>query len=99
MPRHPVLEKVTARVVARSAQTRQAYLDRTRAMAGQKVERANISCTNLAHGVAAMPDEAKIRLKAQERPNLAIVSAGSLILLFIALNVFSRLEGNFAEEL
>jgi len=75
MPRHPVLEKVTARVVARSAQTRQAYLDRTRAMAGQKVERANISCTNLAHGVAAMPDEAKIRLKAQERPNLAIVSA------------------------
>ncbi|WP_066737627.1 phosphogluconate dehydratase [Cupriavidus sp. D384] len=75
MPRHPVLEKVTARIVARSAQTRQAYLDRTRAMAGQKVERANISCTNLAHGVAAMPDEAKIRLKAQERPNLAIVSA------------------------
>ena len=72
---HPVLEKVTARIVARSAPTRQAYLDRTRAMAGQKVERANISCTNLAHAVAAMPDEAKIRLKAQERPNLAIVSA------------------------
>ncbi|GJG94671.1 phosphogluconate dehydratase [Cupriavidus pauculus] len=75
MPRHPVLEKVTARIVARSTQTRQAYLDRTRAMAGQKVERANISCTNLAHAVAAMPDESKIRLKAQERPNLAIVSA------------------------
>ncbi|AZG16045.1 phosphogluconate dehydratase [Cupriavidus pauculus] len=75
MPRHPVLEQVTARIVARSAATRQAYLDRTRAMAGQKVERANISCTNLAHAVAAMPDEAKIRLKAQERPNLAIVSA------------------------
>ena len=72
---HPVLERVTARIVARSAPTRQAYLDRTRAMAGQKVERANISCTNLAHAVAAMPDEAKIRLKAQERPNLAIVSA------------------------
>ncbi|MDT6963897.1 phosphogluconate dehydratase [Cupriavidus sp. SZY C1] len=75
MPRHPVLEQVTARIVARSAATRQAYLDRTRALAGQKVERANISCTNLAHAVAAMPDEAKIRLKAQERPNLAIVSA------------------------
>ncbi|RLK31083.1 phosphogluconate dehydratase [Cupriavidus plantarum] len=75
MPRHPVLERVTARIVARSAATRQAYLARTRAMAGQKVERANLSCTNLAHAVAAMPDEAKIRLKAQERPNLAIVSA------------------------
>ncbi|MEK7319950.1 MAG: phosphogluconate dehydratase [Pseudomonadota bacterium] len=75
MPRHPVLDAVTARIVARSAPTRQAYLERTRAMAGQKVERANLSCTNLAHGVAAMPDDAKIRLKAQERPNLAIVSA------------------------
>ncbi|UIF91610.1 phosphogluconate dehydratase [Cupriavidus sp. UYPR2.512] len=75
MPRHPVLERVTARIVSRSAASRQAYLDRTRAMAGQKVERAQLSCTNLAHAVAAMPDAAKIRLKADERPNLAIVSA------------------------
>lgn len=75
MPRHPVLERVTARIVSRSAASRQAYLDRTRAMAGQKVERAQLSCTNLAHAVAAMPDTAKIRLKADERPNLAIVSA------------------------
>ncbi|MDQ0143046.1 phosphogluconate dehydratase [Cupriavidus necator] len=75
MPRHPVLERVTARIVSRSTASRQAYLDRTRAMAGQKVERAQLSCTNLAHAVAAMPDAAKIRLKADERPNLAIVSA------------------------
>ncbi|RDK10841.1 phosphogluconate dehydratase [Cupriavidus lacunae] len=75
MPRHPVLERVTARIVSRSAASRQAYLERTRAMAGQKVERAQLSCTNLAHAVAAMPDAAKIRLKADERPNLAIVSA------------------------
>ncbi|WP_354685383.1 phosphogluconate dehydratase [Cupriavidus necator] len=75
MPRHPVLERVTARIVSRSAASRQAYLDRTRAMAGQKVERAQLSCTNLAHAVAAMPDAAKIRLKADEQPNVAIVSA------------------------
>ncbi|KDP83597.1 phosphogluconate dehydratase [Cupriavidus basilensis] len=75
MPSHPVLERVTARIVARSAGTRQPYMDRTRAMAGQKVERAQLSCTNLAHAVAAMPEQAKIRLKAQERPNLAIVSS------------------------
>ncbi|MCO4865401.1 phosphogluconate dehydratase [Cupriavidus sp. WGlv3] len=75
MPRHPVLERVTARIVSRSTASRQAYLDRTRAMAGHKVERAQLSCTNLAHAVAAMPDAAKIRLKADERPNLAIVSA------------------------
>jgi len=75
MPRHPVLEQVTTRIVTRSRATRQPYLERTRAMAGQKVERAQLSCTNLAHGMAAMPDDAKFRLKAQERPNLAIVSA------------------------
>ena len=75
MPRHPVLERVTSRIVARSAATRQAYLARTRAMAGRKVERSHLSCTNLAHAMAAMPDQAKFRLKAEERPNLAIVSA------------------------
>lgn len=75
MPRHPVLEQVTASIVARSTRTRQEYLTRTRAMSGQKVSRANLSCTNLAHAVAAMPHEAKIRLKAEERPNLAIVSS------------------------
>ncbi|MGY8526734.1 phosphogluconate dehydratase [Paracidovorax citrulli] len=72
---HPVLEQVTARIVARSARTRSAYLARTEARAGDKVERAHLGCTNLAHAVAAMPDEAKIRLKVEERPNLAIVSA------------------------
>jgi len=70
-----VLERVTSRIIARSAPSRQAYLDRTRAMAGRKVERTQLSCTNLAHAVAAMPEAAKIRLKADERPNLAIVSA------------------------
>ncbi|MBO4123733.1 phosphogluconate dehydratase [Cupriavidus gilardii] len=72
---HPVLEQVTARIVARSAPTRQAYLSRTQAMAGSKVQRAQLSCTNLAHGFASMPEPAKIRLKAEERPNLAIVSS------------------------
>ncbi|TWG87476.1 6-phosphogluconate dehydratase [Cupriavidus gilardii J11] len=75
MPCHPVLEQVTARIVARSAAARQAYLARAQAMAGSKVERAQLSCTNLAHGVAAMPEAAKIRLKEQQRPNLAIVSS------------------------
>jgi len=72
---HPVLEQVTARIVARSAPTRQAYLSRTQAMAGSKVQRAQLSCTNLAHGFASMPQPAKIRLKAEERPNVAIVSS------------------------
>jgi hypothetical protein len=31
--------------------------------------------------------------------NLGIVAAASLVILFVALTVFRRLEGNFAEEL
>ncbi|MBY4949665.1 phosphogluconate dehydratase [Cupriavidus respiraculi] len=75
MPPHSVLTQVTARIAARSAPTRSAYLERTEAMAGRKLERSQLSCTNLAHGVAAMPQLAKVRLTTEQAPNLAIVSA------------------------
>ncbi|ODU69203.1 MAG: phosphogluconate dehydratase, partial [Bordetella sp. SCN 68-11] len=51
------------------------WLEEARARAGTKVERSQLSCTNLAHGFAAMPDRAKLMLKVQEQPNVAIVSA------------------------
>ena len=72
---HDVVADVTQRIIDRSRGPRQAYLDVTRKNAGRKVERTLLSCTNLAHGFAAMPGEAKIRLKALERPNIGIVSA------------------------
>ncbi len=72
---HDVVADVTQRIIDRSRGPRQAYLDVTRKNAGRKVERSLLSCTNLAHGFAAMPREAKIRLKALERPNIGIVSA------------------------
>jgi phosphogluconate dehydratase len=72
---HDVVADVTQRIIDRSRGPRQAYLDVTRKNAGRKVERSLLSCTNLAHGFAAMPGEAKIRLKALERPNIGIVSA------------------------
>lgn len=75
MALHRVLGDVTQRIIDRSRGPRQAYLETTRKNAGRKVERSLLSCTNLAHGFAAMEGEAKIRLKALERPNIGIVSA------------------------
>ncbi|AZG07930.1 phosphogluconate dehydratase [Pigmentiphaga sp. H8] len=75
MPLHPVLQEVTDRIIARGGDRRARWLEETRARAGTKVERSQLSCTNLAHGFAAMPDRAKLMLKVQEQPNVAIVSA------------------------
>jgi phosphogluconate dehydratase len=75
---HPILATLTARIVERSRVQRAAYLARIRAARGAKVERSQLSCTNLAHAIAAEPAAAKLMLKdvsAQSRPNLAIVSA------------------------
>jgi phosphogluconate dehydratase len=75
MAHHPVLDAVTERIIRRSGTRRDDWLAETRARAGARVARSQISCTNLAHGFAAMPKEAKFRIREQQRPNLAIVSA------------------------
>ena len=76
MTKHPVLVEVTERIIQRSRVQRQAYLSRVHTATRQgKVERSQLSCTNLAHGFAAMPADAKLRIKETSRPNLAIVSA------------------------
>ena len=77
-PMHPTLARVTERVLARSQPSRERYLQRIRADSGTRVQRHQLSCTNLAHAVAAMPVDAKsglIRLTEVAPPNLAIVSA------------------------
>ena len=75
---HPVVAEVTQRVLARSADARAAYLGHLRAGFGTRVQRGQLSCTNLAHAMAAMPRPAKrmlAQLQEQAAPNLAIVSA------------------------
>jgi phosphogluconate dehydratase len=72
---HPVVSEVTARIAARSAEGRSAYLERIRAAAAaSRPTRAQLGCANLAHGIAACGSEDKLTLRA-EVPNLAIVSA------------------------
>ncbi len=75
---HPRVAAVTARIVARSQVTRKLYRERVAHAAHGRTQRGALSCTNLAHAVAAMPQVAQRRLidiREVAPPNLAIVSA------------------------
>ncbi len=72
---HPVIERVTARIARRSEDTRRRYLDRIAAAGKPGANRDRLSCSNLAHGIAACGDQAKSRLTAGQVPNIGIVSA------------------------
>jgi phosphogluconate dehydratase len=73
-PIHPVLEEVTARITARSARTRAAYLDLMAQAREDGPQRKRLSCGNLAHGFAASGAD-KDALKSLVWPNIAIVTA------------------------
>ena len=72
---HPVVAEVTARVAARSARTRAAYLDRIDAAAADGPQRQALDCANFAHGFAACSPESKLALRTTVKANAAIVSA------------------------
>ena len=72
---HPVVATTTARVRQRSAAARAAYLQQVAAARQAGTARGHVSCTNLAHAVAAFAPSDKLVLRDQRQPNLAIVSA------------------------
>jgi phosphogluconate dehydratase len=72
---HPVVEKVTQRIIKRSRPSRQAYLAHLDAARVQGVQRGTLACTNLAHGFAAFPANDKLKLREQKQPSVAIVSS------------------------
>ncbi|MEP7057678.1 MAG: phosphogluconate dehydratase [Caldimonas sp.] len=72
---NPVVARVTARVRERSAASRKTYLAHVAAAGGDGPQRGRISCTNLAHAMAASPARDKIAIREQHVPNIAIVSA------------------------
>ena len=75
MSLHPTVAEVTDRISARSADSREAYLERIRAAAATGPARGDLGCANLAHGFAACGADEKLLLRAAQRPNVAIVSA------------------------
>ena len=70
-----IVEEVTSRVIERSRPSRSAYLARLDRQAQVGPTRGSLSCSNLAHGMAACPQAAKDRLTEDLVPNLAIVTA------------------------
>jgi phosphogluconate dehydratase len=71
---HPEIAAVTARIVARSRQTRQAYLDLIDRQRDAGTNRGSLSCGNLAHGFAAA-EEDKASIRAGQAMNIGIVTA------------------------
>ncbi len=72
---NPVVDKVTQRIIARSKTHRAAYLDRIHRAAGDGPKRSGLSCSNLAHGMAASDVEEKKALAGSSTANIGIVSA------------------------
>ncbi len=74
MPLHPVIDRVTDRIRARSAASRGAYLARMAKAAKDGPARAHLSCGNQAHAYAATGAD-KAALSEARLPNLGIVTA------------------------
>lgn len=74
MDLHPTVAKVTDRVVARSRQSRQAYLDLIGRARDEGVNRPHLSCGNLAHGFAAAGED-KPAIRGGKTLNIGIVTA------------------------
>jgi phosphogluconate dehydratase len=69
------IKDVTDRIVARSAETRAAYLERIERAREAGVHRATLSCGNLAHGFAACSPSDKAKLAGATALNLGIVTS------------------------
>ncbi len=72
---NPVIERVTARIQERSKKSRGDYLARIAAAASDGPSRGHLSCSNIAHGIAASGLTDKTALAGNIAPNIGIVSA------------------------
>jgi hypothetical protein len=74
MALHPVVAKVSDRIIARSATTRAAYLNLIDRARFEGLDRPRLSCGNLAHGFAAAGED-KATIRAGNAMNIGIVTA------------------------
>jgi len=72
---HPTIQEVTERIIERSQQTRQGYLDKIEQARRDGPHRTVLSCGNLAHGFAACEATEKEDLRGAKKANIAIISA------------------------
>lgn len=72
---HPVVAQVTANIVARSARSRDFYLQHIERARTKGPQRSLLHCGNLAHGFAACAKQEKTNLREGIKANIAIISA------------------------
>jgi phosphogluconate dehydratase len=72
---NPTVQQVTERIRQRSKASRSAYLARMNDAANGGPARGSMSCSNLAHAIAASSNIEKKALSGNEVPNIGIVSA------------------------
>ncbi|QDX24174.1 phosphogluconate dehydratase [Pandoraea pnomenusa] len=75
MSLHPVVKRVTERLIERSRPSRQAYLEGVARAAQGQPGRERIGCANLAHALAAAPADDRLRIRSERTPNIGIVTA------------------------
>lgn len=71
---NPAIERVTARIVEKSRDSRRRYLDLIDREADKGLNRASMSCGNFAHGFAAAGDD-KAAIRGNVGMNIGIVTA------------------------
>lgn len=69
------LIEITDRIIARSRESRAAYLAKVESMRSKGPARKRLGCANLAHGFAACNSSDKEALAEGDAPNLGVVSA------------------------
>ena len=72
---HPEVLRITQEIASRSRALRSDYLREIEQMASQPLDRRQLSCGNLAHGVASCSGGDKEVLKLMESANVGIVTA------------------------
>ena len=72
---HPVVARVTQRIVDRSRETRAAYLAHVDTMIARRPPQDRMGCANLAHAYAALPGADKLKVTVEKAPNIGIVTA------------------------
>ena len=75
MKLHTQVEAVTDQIRSRSQSTRRAYLARLDAAGSRKPGAERMGCANVAHAVAAMPANDRLKIVEQRAPNIGIVTA------------------------
>ena len=72
---HVTVSAVTQRIARRSQGTRLAYLQRLDIAANRPRGSDRLGCANVAHAIAALPANDKLKIVAERAPNIAIINA------------------------